>query len=254
MPEKFTGKSAEDVARAYVELEGKLGNYKEHEALAEQLKQYGGWDNVRQWAAYGAQAYQQAQQAHSQAQPQPHHATAQGQQADPFENWDLLTPREQASKLSQLVGLAATNYINTYANQVAQGYGKQLQDALTHINRQWDIYRQVMGAWRKDPTVDPDALLQTMVQVATGDVPSLMQIAQKQLLGEGEVDRKAKGLFEQWKADEALRRQNEQVTVMTGAGRSAFSVPAPAGSRGEATNRILQRVMQDGTITPAHLA
>lgn len=250
MPEKFTGKGLEDVVKSYTELEKQYG---ELSGLKNQLEQHGGLENLRQWATYGSQAYQAAIAAQQQAQTRQPQATQQGPAVDPYENWDMLTPKEQAQRLSQLVAGAATQYINTYGQQVVSQMQRQQADQLAAINTQWDIYRTVMAQWRKNPSIDPDQLLQSMAKVATGDLNSLMDIASKQLTGQADIDAKINAEVQRRLADARLKEQNQQVNVLTSAGRSSLHTPSQIPvSHDEATAALMKKLLQSGDITPAN--
>jgi len=250
MPEKFTGKSVEDVARSYVELESQHGKVSD---LAKQVEQLGGLENVKQWLSYANQSYQHALAAQAQAQNQPQQQQQHVPAGDYFENWDMLSPKEQAGKLAQLVAGAATQYINQYGNQIASAYQKQISDQLTGMNKQWEIYRNVMSQWRKNPNIDPDALLQSMAKVATGDLNSLIDIASKQLTGQSDFDARVTAEVQRRIADQRLKDQNQQVNVLTNAGRSSFQTPAEAPKTHEdATSLIMKKLVESGEFSPGH--
>lgn len=253
LPEKFTGKSVEDVARSYVDLEKKYG---ELSGLKNQLDQYGGLDNLKQWAQAAPQylqAYQQAAAALQQAQSRQTAPSQQGPAVDPYENWDLLTPKEQAQRQSQLLAGALTQYVNAYGAQVVSQLQQQQAQQQAALNTQWDIYRTVMDATRKNPNLDANDLMQRMAKVATGDVNSLIQIASQQLTGQADLDAKINAEVQRRLADARLKEQNAQLNTLTNAGRSSFQMPqqVPA-SHDEATAALVKKLLQDGTVSPAN--
>ena len=249
MPEKFAGKSVEDVARSYTELESQHGKVAD---MAKQIEQYGGLENVKQWLAYANQTYQQSLAAQQQAQNQPQQQQQQAPAGDPFENWDMLSPKEQAGKLAQLVAGAATQYINQYGTQIVTAYQRQIADQLGGLNKQWEIYRNVMAQWRKNPNIDPDALLQSMAKVATGDLNSLIDIASKQLTGQADFDARVSAEVQRRIADQRLHAENQQVNVLTNAGRSSFTPTEAPKTHDDATRMILDKLVKSGEFTPGH--
>ena len=251
MPEKFAGKSAEDIARSYVELESQHGKFTD---LSKRVEQYGGLDNLSQWAQYGSQAYQAAIAAQQQAQQhQPSRAQEpQGPVQDPYADWDLLAPKEQAQRLAQLVAGAATQYINTYGGQIAQNYNKQMQDLQSGLNRQWEIFRKANAVWRKNPNVDIDTLLQQAASVASGDIDSLFNIAMGQITGPANVKSMIDAEVQRRLADEKLKQDNQQINVLTNAGRQGFSVDQAPATGEEATRAIMAKLLQSGEFSPGH--
>jgi len=249
MQEKFAGKSVEDVARSYAELESQHGKVSD---IARKIEELGGLDNLKQWAQYGSQAYQQTLRAAQQAQ----NSQSQQQQTipagDPFENWDMLSPKEQAGKLVQLVAGAATQYINEYGNQIVSQYQRQIADQLGGLNKQWEIYRNVMAQWRKNPNIDPDALLQSMAKVATGDLCSLIDIASKQLTGQSDFDTRVAAEVQRRIADHRLQAENQQVNALTQSGRSSFTQTEAPKTHEDANRMILAKLVKSGDFSPGH--
>jgi hypothetical protein len=244
VPEKFAGKSLEDVVRSYTELESQYGKVS---GLQSQLEQMGGMENLRQWATYGNQAYQAALAAQQQAQSRQSAQPTQPTSAeDPFENWDALTPREQGQKLSQMVAAAATQYINAYGQQFATHQQKQLQDQAAALNTQWEIYRTVQEVARKNPGVDTNELMQRMAKIATGDLHSLMDIAMTQLTGQADIAAEVQRRL----ADERLKDQNKQISVLTNAGRSSVKMPDSPGSPDDTRALIMKKLLESGTLSP----
>lgn len=253
MPEKFAGKTAEDIARSYVELESQSGKYA---TTMKDLEAAGGAEVAKQWAQYGPQLYQAYQRLAEQiatSQGQQQAPVQQGPAVDPYENWDMLTPKEQAQRQLQMVAGAATQYINAYGSQVAQAYQQQAQALKQELNTQWDIYRQVMGQWRKNPNIDPDALLQSMARVAGGDLGSLIDIASKQLTGDSDLQARINAEVQRKLADERLKAQNQSLNTLTSSGRSSYQAPSqiPA-SHEDATAALMKHLLEKGGISPAH--
>jgi len=251
MPEKFAGKGLEDVVRSYTELEKQYG---EISGLKNQLEQNGGMENLRQWAQYGSQAYQAAVAAQQQAQQRPPaQAQQHGPAVDPYENWDMLTPKEQGQKQWQLLAQAGMQYINAYGQQMAAQLQQQQAQQQAALTTQWEIYRTVMDAARKNPNIDPNDLMQRMAKVATGDINSLISIASQQMTGQADIDAKINAEVQRRMADARLKEQNAQVNVLTNSGRSSFQSPSqiPA-SHEDATAALIKKLLQDGGITPAN--
>lgn len=251
VPEKFAGKGLEDVIKSYTELESKYG---EVSSLKNQLEQMGGLENLKQWAQAAPGYYQAYQQAVAQLQQAQQHAqTQQAPAGDPFENWEMLTPKEQAQRQTQLVAGALTQYINTYGQQAVAQMQEQQRQQLAALNTQWDIYRTVNDIARKNPSVDPNALLQSMAKIAGGDLSTLVDIATKQVAGPAEMEAKIQAELQRRLADERLKAQNSQLNTLTSAGRSSLTGPTNIPvSHDDATTALLKKLLQDGAVTPAN--
>jgi hypothetical protein len=251
MPENLAGKSAEEIAKDYVELRTKLDS---RESVQKQLEQMGGLDNLRQWAMYGNQAYQQAVQAQQQAQQrQPAQQTQQVPVGDPYADWDTLTPKEQAQKLSNLVASAATQYINQYGEQAVKAYAQQINDQLSGMNRQWEIFQKANRVWRKNPNVDIDTLLGSMAKMATADLDSLIDAAMNQAVGPAEIEAKVNAEVQRRLAEQKLKDQNQQVNVLAGASRAPFTMPDQPKNKAESDAAIFKSLLEKGIITPGHV-
>lgn len=245
LPEKYRGKSVEDVARMHTELESKLGEYGSYKSVVDRLNQYGGVDNVLQWALHGAQ---QAQQQGSRSAP----TASEPAPGDPWADWDLLPAREQAKRmqavLKQELGATYTQQIAEYAKP----YIQQVQQYFDQQNRQWDIYRKVMGEWRKNPGIDPDALLQTMVKLSTGGVEDLISLAARMNTGDLDAEKKAKALFESYKVDEETKQKNAAFAALTNGTPPVNLPPAPTTAE-DAKALILTSLLRTGSITPGQI-
>jgi hypothetical protein len=140
IPAKFRGKSAQDIIRAYTELErhaGKLGSEKSHyEKELEAAKQ----------RAQEAEARYQQDAARFQ-----HQAPIQQQQqeADPLSTFDEIferDPREAVKNLAKTL-VAETNKtreqiaLEARANQAADYYGKQMRENPDFVAREKDMQR-----------------------------------------------------------------------------------------------------------------
>lgn len=254
MPEKFAGKTAEDIARSYVELESQHGKYA---TTLKDLEGVGGVEVAKQWVQYGPQLYQAYQRlaeqiaaSHGQQSPAP---VQQGPAVDPYEDWEMLTPKEQAQRQMQVLANAATQYINAYGTQIAQAYQQQIAAAKQELNTQWDIYRKVMGQWQKNPNIDPEALLQSMARVATGDVNSLMDIASKQITGEADLQARIDAEVQRRMADARLKAQNAQLNTLSSSGHATFQSPRTSPATGEAADAALMKyLLEQGIVTPSH--
>lgn len=242
--EKFKGKGADDVWKSYTSLESQLGDLGPKAKVADTVNQYGGVDNLLQWAQYGARLYQEAQTRQNQPQQQPQQQP--GQAADPYEQWDVLSPREQARLLSQQVEQSTWTKAQQYVNGIAQQYAQAIQADREQMSKQWDIYRQVMNAWRQNPKLDPDQILRNMAQVATGNVSDLINIASRNLTGEEDMEARAQAKFEAWKQAEEQKVKNSGQNVLTALNRPSFSMPDVPKTKNQENALIAKRLIEAG--------
>ena len=244
LPEKWKGKSAEDVAKAYVELEKKMGDqateWGEKSKVLDRLQQYGGPDNLLQWATYGYQQYQGAQSKgtqpqHTQQQAQTGQAADQNTLEAVLQGWEELQPRDQVTRLAKLL----TGYADNLAKQYAQQYTGQNRQWQDTVQRSWDIYRKALGAWRKNPKIDPEALLQQMATVATGDVDQLLGIASNALTGQDDLQAKIDQAVASAKQAWEQEQQNKGFRAVT-SGQRGSSIPGAPKSSAEENALILK--------------
>lgn len=249
MPEKFRGKSIEDVVRSYQEQEKHYGTLN---SLKSELEQHGGIDTLKQWAQVGPQyvqafqtlAAQMQQQQAQQAQPA---APAQ----DPYGDWEMLTPREQAQRQMQVMGNAVTQYINHYGQQALAQMQQQQAQALQGLNAQWDIWRRVSEVASKKPGVDMNGLLENMKKIATGDVNSLITLATNQMTNQADVEAKIAAEVNRRLADAKIKAQNTQVGELLGSA-SAFKPSATNQPSQDEDTRALMRALMEQGLTASH--
>ena len=240
-------KTIEDMEKGYIELQSKMGDFKSKEDAWNEVQQYGGLDTLKQWATYGYQNYAQQGQRQSQQTQQP---VQQPAQQDYFANWDVMTPQEQANRLAQYNAAVSQQYINQYVNQIAQQYGQRIQQFQDMENRKFDIYRSVLKASRTNPDLDPDALVEQMSKIATGDLNQLMGMATNALVGDKQAEQQAKALFETWKQDYEQKQKNDQMGMISG-GRPTYQVPEAPKTKADEQALIVKRLLEQG-LSPGH--
>lgn len=234
MPEKWRGKSSEDIARAYSELERKLGEhgnelgrYREYSQRASDfiskwdpiLRQVG-YDpqrmaSVLERAAQAASArgdHQQAQQLHAQAQQQQERAWS-----------DMVDPRDQEQWLRQYVGTQTQGLEQRLTQQILRDVVPQI---LQYVNNYGDLALRAIDKKFGNPQLDMSKLLQEAVNLASNRYDPL-EFAAKQLTAESPQQIEAR-----IRADERTRAEqefkNRQLTTGVGVGATPVSRPLKA--------------------------
>lgn len=234
-------KTGEQVWKSYQEAQKQLGEMGQYKQLASQVQQYGGLQNLVNWAM---RAYQQQQQPQA-----PQNASA-AQQAAWYESFADLTPQEQAQVLHQ----QALATVVPYIQQIATQYAQANQEWQTQQQRAFDIYRKVVALKMKNPELDENDLLQRAASIAGGGADDLLNMALSGIQGPTSAKAEATAMFERWKADEEQKRRNQQVGAVPGANRQNFQLPKPLGANAtEEKNSILQALLGQGTIAPGQV-
>lgn len=247
VPERFQGKSAEDIARSYAELEQMHGRQMQelqpYLDAQKKYEQYGGIEGLEQ--SYGQlwntlQSYmqnagqpQQPQQAQQPIQNYAQDANAMPQQGWD-QDWDMLTPREQAQRMMEMVRQDAVQNAQQLVQQLYQQGINQFDQRFGTLERQFDIYKSVLETQRQYPDIDTNQMLQQALEISKATPQQLLELATKSVLNSDEKRQEAaaKELFEQWKADEMLRQQNERQAALLNRGGQTLRSQLPQSQEG----------------------
>ena len=226
LPQKFQGKTAEDIARSYSELEKKLGRMPQMEQELQQWKQFGQtWDPYLRHFEYKPQALVQAlQQAAQRAQAQGNPQQAQQLQAQASKAYaELIDPREQEQWIKDHV----QGQVTPVQEQMRGGFQQMMQVGQDYINRYMDLALRAIQAKFENPKLDLGQYLQEAVNYASGQYDP-MDLARQRLTNRPEE------IEAQVRADERKRvmaeMQNQNMTTFVGAGASARSL-RPRGAK-----------------------
>lgn len=255
MPAKFAGKSAEDIAKAYSELES------QHGKLTNEAGKYKEWDEVAKlgkpkdvveainWARQVNQAlkegkitYKQAQQAVAQG-PGP-----QGGNDAPWdnENFDMLSPREQAKAIYDHQMNQGFNKTKSYIDEVAQGYGKQITDFGNMSKREQKLLFESIKAAIQNPGTDPEELLTQAAELASKSPEELLQMALQNKLSpktqEAEIEKRVTARL----AEEEQKRQNETAKQISNATGRRPTFGNRTKTRDDENRAILQTLEKQG--------
>lgn len=101
-----------------------------------------------------------------------------------YENWDVLTPQQQAQALQQQQ--------IAYTNQLAQNFGQQFNQSIQAMNsafdQRWAVYIDAIERGRKNPDLDIQPLLEKAKQYKVGEFNPL-DLAQRELLADKEKEK-----------------------------------------------------------------
>jgi len=256
MPEKFAGKSAEEIAKAYTELES------QHGKAASELGKFKGYEDVVKlgsakdisdaiaWARQVNQAFKEgritAAQAKQAKQDGPPVDTGNGSQA-PWDNeqFDYLSPREQAKAIAEYNKRSSFDSTKEYIDGIAKQYGDQLQNWNGMNQRQQNILLKAIKQAIKNPDVDPEELLTQAAELAGKGPEELLNMAMEARMApksmEAEVNKRVAAKL----AEEEQNRINREAGMLSNSGRRP-TFQKTNRSRDDENREILSKLKEQG--------
>jgi hypothetical protein len=234
VPEKFRGKSVEEIARAYDELERMHGTrMQELEPLVQyqqKYAQYGGIEALEQGYNQLYTNLQHYLQNAQQSQPQQQAGQPVSTQQNPWENWEYLTPQEQAARLEERIAQRAEQLIAERGQALYNQAYQDLSNQFNVLRREWDINRSLTDMRYSDPNLDTQKVMQEAVNIANSDPQKLLQLAARQLANQDgkQTEAQAQALFERYKADWEQERTNRQLEQLGRSGGQTLQSMFPS--------------------------
>lgn len=255
----FGGKtynSVDDLGKAYEKLQSEHGKWtqqygdlrKQYDTVADQAKKWNDWWSGIQplWGpdverlleqklsgAHGPAAQRQAQQQ----------VSAMAQQAgvpDPFEGYELLSPREQFSRFRDLayqeMGGAVQQQMAALANAVQQTLAQKEQWYQTYLNNHLSLLRKALEHKQLDPNFDIDKTMELAAQAIGGQIDPI-QLGQQLISAaslQSEMEKAKKAAYEAGKTDamqEAENKAKEAVPTF-GSPPQIYKVPDTPNTNG----------------------
>lgn len=179
------------------------------------------------------------------------------QQRDPFEGYELLDPHQQAVVMYNALQEAQ----NMGVKQAVDGYWQQAQKQLQEQEQRFNLLARALTARSSNPDLDLDALWKEASMLATGDSTKLFDLAVERLTAptrsQKEIDKAVAAAKQLWEQEQANKAQ----AALTGAGGGAsaasfkdvLTARAADGSRTSLRDRILKKMLADGTIHPSQV-
>ena len=230
---KWQGKSVEDVARAYDELERKLGtqgsDYGKLKQQVEQWQRFGqGFDPILSQFGYSPQRLAQALQAASQrAAQQGDQQGAQQLAAQAKKAWaDVAydTPDKQEAWFREQM----TGAVGPVQQQMQQGFQQIVSQGTEYINRYMDLALRAIQAKFDNPNISIEQLLSQAVNIASGQYDPLAW-SQKILTAESPDVLRERIVKEERAKWDQEQRNKAMTTFPGGAGASRPLRPSGAG-------------------------
>lgn len=240
---RFKDKGPDDVWNTYRSAESQIGQLGQYRQFAEQVQnlaqQYGGLDNLLALAQFGANAYRERQS------PQ----QAQQQQQQWLERWDTMTPQEQAQTMFQQLQSQILPYAQQIAAEIRTQLQQENQQALSGVQRQWDIYQRLLTRKIEDPSLPMEGTLQNMIQLAQSDPQKLMDLAIDRMTLERQIQQKADAIAQARIADFEREQKNKQLQALTSVRphTGANGAPAPRNAA-ERKNHVLSTLLEKGVL------
>lgn len=268
MPEKFQGKTPEDIARAYQELEQMHSRQMQEVGPLiqrnKELEAYGGYDGLEKAYATIAQNYQQLLQQSQQHQQQPQSAPRADSQADNswMSDWEYLQPQEQARRLYERAVNDISQQIPQTVQQITRELSQQIQQLDEARRREMDVFKSTIGLQLQDPEADMTQTLQDAVNISQSSPQDLLQLARELAMARDPERQKAREqeLKSRWKQEYEQELEKQRLASVPDAGGmrlSQFRERRQNGSQPTAQDRqraIMQRLANDPSlgITEAH--
>ena len=256
IPEKFKDKSAEDIARAYAELES------QHGKLASEVGKYKGYDEVAklgkpqeiveaiQWARQVNQAlkdgkitYKEAQKAMNQG---PQGGNQQGSAPWDSENFDYLTPREQAKAIMDYQKSQGLGETKSYIDNIAQQYGSQIQQQYDLANKQQNILLKAIKQAIKNPDVDVEDLLSQAAELAGKGPEELLQMAMDARMAPKSMETEIEKRVNAKLAEKEQERINEQTKLINSATGRRPVFAKQTKTRDDENKQIFETLRKNG--------
>lgn len=258
MPEKFTGKSAEDIARSYVELEKGFGSSRE---LQKRIDEFGGADTVFGWVDWVRQNYDRLQtllvngNPTEPTRPNPQPTTDPGQVEKFWESFELMAPREQYQTLAGLVSQAAAQHIQNLVAQERAGVMTQLEAWQGQHHQMLDIMQRALEAKIQNPKLDIREIYNGMLQMTRQTPEQLMKHAMSSLTKDADMEREIQTRVQQALLEADTKRKNAEMAGLFNTGNAPFKtdLPNPAISREQENAQILRGLVNDGTLLSSNL-
>lgn len=176
MPEKFVGKSPEEIARAYLEVEKQHGKAAARLGTLDAYSKIGSPEQIQQVIDYARQvkAALDAGTLVPKGQEKPPTAAAKPD-AKPWEadDWAFRSPAEQARAIADEVNRSAQELIEQRAAQ----YGKTIEGLAGRDAREKSILVKAIEAVRRNPSLSIEELLNDAAGLAQKTPEELIEMA-----------------------------------------------------------------------------
>jgi hypothetical protein len=245
LPEKFKGKSVEDVARAYSELEKTHGEVSSRVGAYDKYAKLGSPEQVEQalqWAADVAGKLQRGELTPAQAQAQLNQNAATQNPYESFDKWDELDGRSRADALNKLVTDAV--------KQAAKPYEDRLTQFQTNEQRQLGLLTQVFELAQKNPSISMNELLQKANSLASQKPEDLLNMALQSMVAPQQQEALKAQMRAEILAEQNQAAENARISALNGA--SSLQLGIPDGkklTRNETLTNILNTLKERGVST-----
>jgi len=174
MPEKFNGKSPEDIARAYVELEKQYGQASSKVGALDAYAKIGTPEQIIQAIEYA----QMAKRAIDSGEYVPKGkiaSPAKTESSKPWEadDWQYRSPSDQADAMSTYT----QSQVQKYVDGIAAKYGEQIQGLAGRDAKEKSILVKAIEAARRNPNISIEELLNDAAGLAQKTPEELIDMA-----------------------------------------------------------------------------
>ena len=228
MPEKFASAKPEDIAKAYVELESKLGEQGKKLGVVSEYEKLGSPKEVSEALQWARDQYARIQRGElipksGQASASPAAGPAGPQAPWQAEGWDFLPPAEQAAKMAQYNQQAVMSQVTDYVNKLAAQYGQQIEGFRSTQSREQSLMlKAIQGALKSGGQVDLQAALEKAAEMATKSPEEFIEMAMQSIVNPKAQEQDIEAKVTARVAEELQKRSNQQIDELN---RHASPVP-----------------------------
>lgn len=177
MPEKFAGKSAEDIAKSYLELERSYGERSSKLQELESYSKIGPADQVAQaieWARGINAKIAAGELVPASQRKEAAKIASQAENTHPWdsEEWAYKSPAEQSAAIAAYT----QGEVKKYVDQIASQYGQQIQGLAGRDSKEKSILVKALKTAIRNPTIDPEELLNEAAQLAGKSAEELIDM------------------------------------------------------------------------------
>lgn len=181
------------------------------------------------------------------------------EQRDPYENWEMLDPRQQAATLAQQITQAVLGQLNGTIDQ----RWNEAQGRLGDFDQRMNLVSRALMDRAGNPDLDLNKLWQEANNLATGDVNKLYELAIDRATAPARLQKQIEQAVSAEKQKWEQEQKNREQAALTGPGNGTTAVSfkdtinarqaSRNGNKDSLKQRILQKGISEGWFHPSQI-